>query len=56
MDPFGRGFMLAGLEKSKYIYLIQYDNNQLSISEPIYVKSGNTICYDAVAICSMNNL
>lgn len=56
VDSYGRGFMLSGLERTKYIYLLNYDKDVLSVSEPILCKFSNGICYDVANINSINAL
>lgn len=51
-DPKGRAIMIAALEKTKYVFCFNTDNEtkQISISSPIEASTNNTVTFDLISI------
>jgi hypothetical protein len=46
VDPKGRACMIAAVEKSKFVYVLNRDNDaRLTISSPLEAHKGQTLCY-----------
>ncbi|KAL4425697.1 hypothetical protein ABPG75_009713 [Micractinium tetrahymenae] len=46
VDPKGRACMIAAVEKSKFVYVLNRDNEaRLTISSPLEAHKGSTLCY-----------
>ncbi|PSC75527.1 splicing factor 3B subunit 3-like [Micractinium conductrix] len=46
VDPKGRACMIAAVEKAKFVYVLNRDNEaRLTISSPLEAHKGSTLCY-----------
>ena len=47
IDPRGRAIMIGAIEKQKFVYIMNRDNeNKMTISSPLEAHKNNVICYD----------
>jgi splicing factor 3B subunit 3 len=50
-DPMGRAFMVAAVEKQKFVYIMNRDStNKLTISSPLDAHKSHTIIYDTCGV------
>jgi splicing factor 3B subunit 3 len=50
-DPLGRAVMIAGIEKQKFVYIMNRDSaNRLTISSPLEAHKSDTILFSVVGI------
>lgn len=50
-DPMGRAFMISAIEKQKFVYIMNRDNeNKLTISSPLDAHKSHTIIYDTCGV------
>lgn len=50
-DPLGRAIMVAGIEKQKFVYVMNRDSaNRLTISSPLEAHKSETILYSVVGV------
>lgn len=49
-DPKGRAFMIAAVEKEKFVYTLNRENNKLVISSPREAHKSHTLCLDIAAL------
>ena len=50
-DPLGRAIMIAGIEKQKFVYVMNRDSaNRLTISSPLEAHKSETILYSVVGV------
>jgi splicing factor 3B subunit 3 len=50
-DPKGRAIMIGAIEKQKFVYVINRDNDsKLTISSPLEAHSSHTVTYSMVGI------
>lgn len=51
VDPKGRAVMIAAIEKQKFVYILNRDNeNKMTISSPLEAHKAHSICYDLVGL------
>ncbi|EGR33979.1 splicing factor subunit 130kda, putative [Ichthyophthirius multifiliis] len=50
VDPKGRVCMIAALEKQKFVFILNRENDKLTISSPLEAHKSHTICYDICGI------
>ncbi|EAR85077.1 splicing factor 3B subunit 3 (macronuclear) [Tetrahymena thermophila SB210] len=51
VDPKGRACMFAAIEKQKFVYILNRDNeDKLTISSPLEAHKSHTLCYDIIGI------
>ena len=51
-DPKGRAVMISAVEKQKFVYILNRDNNnKMTISSPLEAHKSHTICFD---ICGLD--
>lgn len=51
-DPKGRAVMISAIEKQKFVYILNRDNNnKMTISSPLEAHKSHTICFD---ICGLD--
>jgi splicing factor 3B subunit 3 len=51
VDPKGRACMVAAVEKSKFVYVLNRDNDaRLTISSPLEAHKGSTLCYHVTGL------
>lgn len=57
VDPKGRACMIASVEKSKFVYILNRDNAaNLTISSPLEAHKSNNICFSIVGLdCGFDN-
>jgi len=50
-DPKGRALMVAAVEKSKFVYVLNRDaNSKLTISSPLQAHKTHSICFGITAV------
>lgn len=49
-DPKGRAFMIAAVEKNKFVYIINRENEKITISSPLDAPKSHTIVFDIVGL------
>ena len=49
-DPKGRAFMLSAVEKNKFVYILNRENEKLSISSPLEAPKSHTIVFDIIGL------
>jgi len=50
-DPKGRAILVAGIEKQRFVYVMNRDgNNKLTISSPLEAHRTETICFSAIGL------
>lgn len=50
-DPYGRAFMVAAVEKQKFVYVLSRDaSNNMRISSPLEAHRSHSIVYDVVGL------
>jgi len=50
VDPLGRACMIASFEKQKFVYILNRENEKLTISSPLEAHKSHTVCYDIVGL------
>jgi len=51
VDPKGRAFMIGAIEKQKFVYIMNRDNNnKLTISSPLEAHKSHTIIFDICGV------
>lgn len=51
VDPVGRSFMISAVEKQKFVYIMNRDqDNKLTISSPLEAHKSHTIVYDTCGV------
>jgi splicing factor 3B subunit 3 len=51
VDPKGRAFLIAAVEKQKFVYITGRDGeNKMTISSPLEAHKSHTICYDITGL------
>lgn len=49
-DPKGRAFMISAVEKNKFVYIINRENEKITISSPLEAPKSHTIVFDIVGL------
>ncbi len=50
IDPKGRTVMIAAVERAKFVYVLNRDDQKLTISSPKEAHKSNVLCFDAIAL------
>lgn len=50
VDPKGRTIMVASVERSKFVYVLNRDDQKLTISSPKEAHKSNVLTFDVVAL------
>ena len=50
VEPKGRAFILAAVEKNKFVYILNRENDKLTISSPLEAPKSHTILFDLIAL------
>lgn len=50
VDPRGRAFMISAIEKQKFVYVLNRENDEIRIHSPIESHRSHSICMDCAAL------